>query len=265
MHIESLKLVYFSPTGTSRTLVQAMERGLDMGTAEHVDITLEAAREKPLQASAQDLLVVAVPVYGGRIPALLEAWLRVMLLDGTPVVCVAVYGNRDYEDALLELSDIVTERGGVPVAGAAFIGEHSFSGPDTPVAVSRPDADDLQRAEQFGRAVREKVQGFEKSGEGSVTVPGKRPYKERSAKGPVDFIEVTDDCVRCGTCAEHCPVGAIDMSEPTATDIEKCIRCCACIKYCPENARIMKESPIMDIAKWLATNCQARKEPESFL
>ena len=41
----------------------------------------------------------------------------------TPAVLVVVYGNRAYDDALLELSDIATGAGFVPLAAGAFVGE----------------------------------------------------------------------------------------------------------------------------------------------
>lgn len=266
MRIQSLKLAYFSPTGTTASVVRAMARGLDYAVVEEVDITLPEARQEPLQAAADDLLVVATPVYGGRIPMLMEPWLRSLRLNRTPVACVVMFGNRAFEDALIELTDLVRVQGGVVVGGAAFIGEHSFSNEAYPVAVARPDAEDLDLAETFGRKVREILDGLASVDEAAEpAIPGDRPYKERKKGGPVDFIAVGDSCVRCGTCAEHCPVGAISADDYTKTDAEKCIKCCACIKVCPENARTTKPgSPIEGFAKWLNENCGERKEPVYF-
>jgi ferredoxin/flavodoxin len=266
MNIRSLKLAYFSPTGTTAAVVEAMTEGLGYDVVEDVDITMPEERQEPLQASTDDLLVVAVPVYGGRVPFLLEPWLRTLDLDGTPVVCVVVYGNRAFEDALIELSDIVTERGGMVLGGAAFVGEHSFSNDEFPVAVARPDADDLRGAGDFGRRVREAVDALASIDEASrPDIPGDRPYKERKPRGPVDFIQVGDECVLCGVCAEQCPVGAIGEEDPKHTDPDKCIMCCACIKVCPEHARSAKSgSPVEGFAKWLNENCAERKDPEYF-
>ena len=38
-----------------------------------------------------------------------------------PAILIVVYGNRDYEDALIELRDYACEAGFIPVAAAAFI------------------------------------------------------------------------------------------------------------------------------------------------
>jgi ferredoxin/menaquinone-dependent protoporphyrinogen IX oxidase len=267
MRIQSLKLAYFSPTGTTASIVEALARGLRYGDTEDVDITMADARGRSLHASDDDLLVLAVPVYAGRVPVLLGRWLEGLRLDRTPVVCVAVYGNRDYDDALLELTDIVRSRGGVPVACAAFVGEHSFSTPATPVAVSRPDGDDLHLAETFGGKVREAMDSLSSVDEApDIAVPGNRPYRELKKGVPVDFIEVGDACIQCGTCAEKCPVGAIAEGAYDRTDAEKCIKCCACIKFCPEGARTAKpDSQVAEFGRRLTGSCRERKEPVWFL
>lgn len=266
MKIESLKLVCFSPTGTSKTIVQAVARGINQGAPELIDITMPDARKQPLRTSEKELLVVAVPVYAGRVPALLLDWLNAVNAQDTPAVCIVVYGNREYDDALVELRDILKNRGCVPVACAAFIGEHSFSGSDTPIAVSRPDGDDLNRAETFGRQAAEKLLSISSvKNIQDIKVPGTPPCEAAPPLLPADFIAVSDKCTLCGICAESCPVGAIDLEATVSHDTEKCILCCACIKNCPENAITMKPGKAKDIAIRLSETCRKRKEPEFFL
>ncbi|WP_419657030.1 4Fe-4S ferredoxin iron-sulfur binding domain protein [Desulfosarcina variabilis str. Montpellier] len=266
MDIQSLKIGYFSPTGTTRTVIEGIARGIDHSTSEFIDITKPDLRKQPLQASQDDLLVVAVPVYAGRVPAVLQDWLSEINASNTPAVCVVVYGNREYDDALLELKNILEKRGCKPIAGAAFIGEHSFSGPDTPIAVARPDDDDLNHAEAFGRKIKEKLGSLLSADQISeLKVPGNFPYKEGMKKITGDFIAVSDECTQCGVCAQFCPVEAIDAEDSSTTDREKCILCCACIKGCPENARTMMAGPVKDIAIRLNKACQDRKEPVFFI
>jgi flavodoxin len=147
MEIQSLKLSYFSPTGTTRSIVRAVARGINQNTAEQFDITKPDMRKVQLRTSKNDLLVVALPVYIGRVPALLSEWLHGIKADKTPVVCIVVYGNRAFDDSLLELKDIIINRGCIPIACAAYIGEHSYSSSEMPIAKARPDASDLNHAE----------------------------------------------------------------------------------------------------------------------
>jgi ferredoxin len=264
MNIRSVKLACFSPTGTSRAISQAIREGLEIDNAEAIDVTKLSSRQTILQASNEELLVLAMPVYSGRLPVVAEKWLQTISLNDTPTVCVVVYGNREYDDALLELQDIVKQRGGLPVACAAFIGEHSFSAENTPIAVSRPDANDLQQAKAFGYKVQVIMDSFLPEKNVEVPVPGNRPYKELGKGTPVDFIEVSEACTGCGICASVCPVEAINRIIPKTYDMATCIRCCACIKVCPEQARSMKDGVMMAIAKRLNTMCQERKEPVTF-
>lgn len=127
MKIQSLKLVYFSPTGTTKRIIEGIARGISQSAVGIVDITKPEARKQQLQTSEDELLVVGVPVYYGRVPAAAIDWLHTIKARNTPTVCVVVYGNRDYDDALLELKDTVVKHGCMPITCAAYIGEHSFS------------------------------------------------------------------------------------------------------------------------------------------
>jgi ferredoxin len=266
MNIQSMKLVYFSPTRTTKAIIQGIAHGINHRTVELIDITRPDARKQHLHTTEDELLLVAVPVYMGRVPALLIEWLQSTIAHNTPTVCIVVYGNRVYDDALLELTDILRSRGCIPIAAAAYIGEHSFSNAETPIAKSRPDADDLSHAAFFGRKIQEKMRLISSVNEiGEVRVPGNSPYRGDSTLWTVDFIAVSDECVQCGVCADGCPVGAIDPGHSEVIDIKKCITCCACIRNCPKNARTMKPGLVKDASKRLNTLYSERKEPEFFL
>jgi ferredoxin len=274
MEIRSLKLVCFSPTGTTKAVVQGIARGIDQSNVELLDITTPDARKQTLETEEHELLIIGVPVYMGRVPALFTEWLPAMQAHNTPAVCVVVYGNRAYEDALIELKDMLTHRGCKPIAGAAYIGKHSFSNDEPPTASDRPDASDLHHAESFGRKIQEKLNTIPSVDRISeVNVPGSHPYRgepchpyrKDSKFWNVDFIAVSDDCVQCGICAEVCPVGAVDPENSSKTDTEKCITCCACIKNCPSQARTIKPGMVRDAALRVSTLYKERKEPECFV
>lgn len=270
MKVETLKLVYFSPTGTTRKVITEIARGIDYGSVEHIDITKPENRKKKLKTTTDELLIIGVPVYFGRAQANAIDWLNTVKGCNTPAVCVVVYGNRDYDDALLELKEAVLKNGCVPIACAAYIGEHSFSNPETPIAAGRPDADDLLHAETFGKKIREKIISMPSiSVINDISVPGNYPYVDMSDSkknlSSMDLVTVDSNCAQCGECAHICPVGAIDSENSSLVDRNKCILCHACVKHCPRGARRIKNEMIKNAACRLSSSLQARKEPALFL
>jgi len=267
MDIREVRLVYFSPTGTTRTVLEGIARGVAGAEVTRVDLTPPSAANAGSAPERNDVLtVVGAPVYGGRLPVDAVSRLRRLAGPHTPAVVVVVYGNRAYEDALLELRSLAAEQGFVPVAAGAFIGEHSYSTPDLPIAPGRPDADDLTQAERFGRAIDVRLRGMRSPGR-MVEVPGHFPYKERMGSALTDISPETDDavCGTCGDCVSACPTGAVTLAESVRTDKGSCIRCCACVKACPTGARTMGDPRILEIERWLNVNCAERKEPETYL
>jgi ferredoxin len=270
MKVDSVKLVYFSPTGTTKRIVEGVACGINHGKGERIDITLEEGRSRQIHTMGNELLIMGVPVYFGRVPACAIEWLHTIKAHNTPAVCIVVYGNREYDDALLELKDCALGQGCRPIACAAFVGEHSFSGSGTPIAAGRPDARDLRYAEAFGERIKAKLEftptGIQCS---DIAVPGNYPYKDmeegKQRLSGVEFIAVSDRCSQCGVCARECPVGAIDPGNSGVTDSTKCIKCCACIKKCPSSSRTVSPGVVQSIAMRLSQACRVRKEPIYFL
>lgn len=264
MEMQSLKMVYFSPTGTTESVVKSIARGINHPAPEFIDITRPGNRLIQLQTGKNEILLVAVPVYMGRVPSVLTDWITSIIADNTPTVCVVVYGNRAYDDALLELKDMLAQCGCNPIAAAAFIGEHSFSSDETPSSVGRPDKRDQQLAELFGRKLNEAIFAIsDDNAANRVEVPGNFPYGGTKYLWHLDFIEVSNLCKQCGICAEECPVGAIDLENSSIIDKEKCTLCCACIKKCQQHAREIKPGPMRDAAI-RCTKFIERKEPEFY-
>lgn len=266
MNIKSVKLVYFSPTKTTKRVLESIAQGIQVERVDHLDLTPPAAMTQELGEMRNELVLIGAPVYGGRVP--LDAVNRVHRLKGnqTPAVIVVVFGNRAYEDALLELKNITVEMGFIPIAGGAFIGEHSRSNEATPIAPGRPDVEDLKKAGEFGMQIREKMKDINFSSEmPPLRVPGNFPYKERKSRAKVSPVTLEAVCTLCGTCASVCPTGVITVIHKVMTNPDGCISCCSCIKNCPTQARVFEASEAKEIAERLSKNCRDRKEPEVYV
>lgn len=262
----AVTLAYFSPTGTTRAVLEALAQPLASIEVRHIDLTLPGAETQKLPELESNLVLLGVPVYAGRVPETAVRRLRRLSGHGAPAVLVVVYGNRAFEDALVELSDIARERGFVPIAGAAFIGEHSYSTPATPIAAGRPDVADLARARVLGQTVRDRLaEVADLASMQPLQLPGNRPY--RQGMSPSEVAPETDRglCTLCEACARVCPVAAITVGDRVLTDGAACILCCACVKACPTGARTMADPGVRHTAHWLATEHGARKEAEIFI
>ncbi|MBN1259279.1 MAG: 4Fe-4S binding protein [Anaerolineae bacterium] len=266
MNIDTVKLAVYSPTGTTRRIVTAIAEGVAPRVIEILDGTKPDARRGEVHVHMEALTIIGAPVYAGRTPPHAVDFLNTLTASQAPAVLVAVYGNREFEDVLLELSDLVTAAGFVPVAGAAFIGEHSFSTGARPIAPGRPDADDLAAARAFGVQIREKLSDVENVADLSpLALPGNRPYREVTHFSGITPVTDRALCIDCGACADICPVAAIPAEDFTYTDTDRCTVCCACIKECPTGARAMEHPRVLRIAQWLHDNYSKRKAPEIFL
>lgn len=264
MQYETVHIVYFSPTHTSAKVAEAIATGTGIRKRVETDLTYGMP---DAEIRIEDALVIlAVPVYGGRVAETAMERLQAITGNGAAVVPVVVYGNRDYEDALRELTDFTRNAGFIPVAGGAFIGEHSYSRPDLgmPLASGRPDAEDLTAAERFGKAIAGKLETVSSPQEWSpLTVKGNFPYKVKGPSTPAAPLTKEELCTQCGHCMEICPTQAIaaDEAGEIASDKLLCIKCCACVKECPEGARIF-DTPYTAM---LFNNFKARRVPDTFI
>jgi NAD-dependent dihydropyrimidine dehydrogenase PreA subunit/flavodoxin len=271
---QKISTLYFSPTGTTEKIVSGIAQKIaenDGGqiAVDPIDFTLPGAREKTVSFDKDTLVVAGVPVYAGRVPNILLKFLNQISGNGATAVAVVLYGNRHYDDALIEFKDILQSDGFMVVAGGAFIGEHSFS---TTLAGNRPDRQDMEVAAAFADKICEKINAPGKTS--SVVVKGNTPYREyyrpKDPNGnPVNILKVTpktnSDCIGCHLCAEICPMGSID-SDDVSNITGICIKCCACIKKCPVGAKYFDDERYLRHKHELEqAYTAARREPETFV
>ena len=246
-------IVYFSAAGHTLKVIRHIAEQMG-GIDRAVDLSDPFLKETSF--AKDDRVIVACPVYGGRIPSLVAERLQKITFDGTRVVTVVTYGNRAYEDALLELNDTVLARGAIPVASAAVVAQHTMV---PSVAADRPTAIDFQNLSVFARFA---LQKFDDVHAVPVEVPGNRPYRQWS-KMPVTPV-VSNACVRCGSCVRQCPTMAIWITDPKKTDPSKCILCMRCVALCPQGARSLPEPAQQAIEKKLAPVAKLTRENEFF-
>lgn len=243
----------FSPTGGCRRVDDILSSHLGADWQE-IDLCKPVAR---FAFSSDDLCIVTVPSYGGRVPAAATERLKALSGNGAKAILLCVYGNRAYEDTLSELQDTLTAVGFFCVAAIAAIAEHSIV---RHFAAGRPDADDAVILASFAEKIAAKLS----APAALPPLPGShgtyKPTKPGSLKPSTDA-----GCISCGVCVDGCPVDAISLAERAETNNDACISCMRCVSLCPQGARHLDPAVLDAVATALSAVCSSRKENELFL
>lgn len=248
--------IVFSPTGGTERVSFLLSHAFQ---GEHVRIDLTESRQdfSTIQLQQDDAAVISVPSYGGRVPETAAERLAMLKGNGARAVIAAVYGNRAYEDTLVELRDIAVMAGFHVIAAVSTVAEHSIV---RKIAAGRPDSEDAARLAGFGKKIQEKISSMDLS---EPVIPGSRPYRKAGGAGMVP--KPTNRCSSCGICAEKCPVQAIDRSDPKKVNEKACISCMRCVSVCPLHARRVNPLMLKAADIMLKKACAGRKECELYL
>lgn len=246
--------VVFSPTGGTQKVADLIT-GEWKEPVKKIDLSDAEADFSAVSLEADDLALIAVPSFGGRVPE--AAVQRLERIRGNRARCavVCVYGNRAYEDTLLELSDTAEKSGFRVIAGVSAVAEHSIV---HEYAAGRPDEQDREELRSIAQKIMEKVQS---GSDAAPQIPGNRPYK-KAGSGLVPKAD--RKCNACGLCAEKCPVQAISRENPRETDGKKCISCMRCVSICPQGARKVNAAMVAMAAMAIKKACEERKNCELF-
>lgn len=250
--------IYFSARGTTRTCAEWIGKGLDMEMVSY-DWLRQPCTE-PMKISGDDVLLFSMPVYGGYIPKLCKDMAVNLEGNHTPAIIAAVYGNRHYDNALLQMKDILTDRGFRVIAAGAFLAEHSIF---PMVAAGRPDEKDKEAMTEFAKRCSRILAEKDFEAYGGLQVPGTPGYDD-TYKGVGWKPDGDDTCIGCGTCVTVCLKNAVNPDDPKKTDTELCISCGACIYNCPVGARNHHKEGYQEAGLQFAKRCSEYRMPEAY-
>lgn len=250
----SIVEIFYSPSGTCKKVADQIASNFEQEKEDCNLLIFKSSKE----LSADDIAVVVMPVFAGRLPKTASERLSKIKGKNTPVIAVVNYGNAHVDDALLEMVDILNENNFNVIAAASTVSHHSiFDG----VAVGRPDESDIEKINEFAQKCIEKLEN--KTGL-SADIPGNRPYTKYKQ---LPFVVGCDDtrCAFCFECYTICPERAIPDDDPADVDLDLCSRCTACIHICPEDARMFTGEAFEAKKPAFESANSERKEPEFYL
>ena len=273
MKIENVWAVYFSPTGTTGRVVEEAAKVMadELKVALRTfDFTLPDNRRDTIGFTKADLVIFGTPVYAGRVPnKTLPEIQRIFEGGDALAVPLVTFGNRSYDNALIELRNELESRGFHTVAGGAFVAEHAFS---NKLAEGRPNEADLHMIRAFAKDIVAKVAAM-KEIPPPIPVKGTEPippyYQPLGTDGrPAVFLKakpkITEECIKCGKCVHVCPVGSITCDDGWKVK-GICIKCQACIKACPVGAIYFDDPAFLSHVAMLEQNYNRKAENEIFL
>lgn len=246
-----LTQLYFSPTGSTKKVVELLA-GVWDAEKQAIDFSCTNKDYTTCTFARDELCFIGVPSFGGRVPAVALSHLQQMRAEGTPAVLVATYGNRDYDDTLLELKNAATQSGFQVIAAIAAVTEHSMM---HQFGAGRPNTSDQQELLGFAEKIKQTIESGVALPE--IAVKGNTPYREY---GGLPFQPSADkNCNKCGICAKGCPTGAIPAEDPSDTHKGSCITCMRCVALCPQHARKLNPALLFVAGKKMQKTCAEPK------
>ena len=246
--------IYFSPTGGTKRVADILVRNLN-GKFCDVDISRDI---ECMTLQTDDVCLFSVPSFAGRVPQIAIERIKKIAGNGAKAVLNCVYGNREWDDTMTELQDTLEACGFVCVAAIAAVAEHSIF---RQFATGRPDSNDAQELAEFANKITAKLESGVYS---TLNLAGSHGTYKESPNIPFK-PEANANCTACGICADGCPVGAIDKTDPHNTDKTACISCMRCRDICPKHARDLDPAFMQAAAENMAAKLGGHKANYLFL
>lgn len=228
-------ILYFSGTGNSRYVAEMIGK-----VTENEVLSMNAMIKNHTKGaiSSESTYVFVCPVYAGRIPRVVEKYIKEAKLEGSKKAYFVVTCSETPWRTVDYVEKLLNEK------GITMIGFNSIIMPQNYIAMydtpSKSEADKiidkaLPRIQEIAELIKEEKSLLPEK-------PGKKIMS--SIINPVMYSMIvsaknfttTDKCIGCTLCVEHCLLNNIKMFNGKPQWGKECTHCMACICGCPQNA-----------------------------
>ena len=102
MKINKVSLVYFSTSGNTKKICEVVGKFFGKEITVY-DRTPFENRWSGATFGEEELVIIGMPSYYGRAPKIINEFFRYIKGNNTPAIFITTYGNREFEDTLLEI------------------------------------------------------------------------------------------------------------------------------------------------------------------
>jgi ferredoxin/flavodoxin len=233
-----INIYYFSGTGNTAWVVRRLaERLTELGDVAQ-GFSCEEIDPRDDTLVSCDLLGIAFPVHGSWAPKnLRESLAKLPPVTELPLFAVACAGYAGGDAAWYAARPLVA-RGYVPFLYAnVFMPNNLLFPVPKPEQVRRIIEKAQKKVDRLAPLIHERrrhIEGVHPLG--WLIGLAQRPAAEPTERWMSHRLFADETCTHCGWCAEHCPVGGIELAGEEVRFTDACILCMRCFHQCPQQA-----------------------------
>ena len=228
-------VLYFSGTGNSR---YAAKKIAQITGDELVSIGQKIKSGDFGEIRSEKPLVFVGPVYAGRLPRVMEDYIRKVKFSGTQRAYFVVTCAQMPWDTVQYVEKLCAEK------GFASLGFNSVVMPQGYIAGGGTQPKEVN--DRILEEAEPKINSIAETIRKKQMLPKEQPGKAMMSRvlNPIMYsmmisakgFRATEKCTGCGKCAQRCPLNNIRLTNGKPVWGNQCTHCMACIAGCPQEA-----------------------------
>jgi len=233
---DKIMILYFTGTGNSRYVA---EKIADKTKGQQLNLNALIKKNEAVAVQAENLVFVT-PTYAWRIPKIIREWIRKADFSAVKKVWFVMTCGSEIGNASAYNQKLCNEK------GCEYMGTAQIIMPENYIAMfDVPEKNEAREIIENANPVIEMAAQTISAGE---KLPAEKDSLYcRILSGIVNPVfyhfcvksnafKVDDRCIKCGMCAEKCPLNNIRIVDGKPVWGKNCTHCMACICYCPTEA-----------------------------